>query len=54
MKTPKKNTKKSCISLSKYLYENIKVFAEFEKVFGGKDGITKDDNVKADNKSFYL
>ena len=41
-------------NISKYQYENIKVFDELPKVFGDKDGITKDDDAKVDSKSFYL
>ena len=46
METPKSNTQKDYTNITKYQYENIKVFVKFEKVFGGKDGITKDDDVK--------
>ena len=51
---PKKNTKKYCTSLSKYEYDHINVYVEKEKVFGGENDETKDDDVKIDCKSYYL
>jgi hypothetical protein len=54
METPKKNTKKRCRTLSKYEYDHINVYVDYEKVFGGEDYETKDDDVKIDCKSYYL
>jgi hypothetical protein len=54
MEAPKKDIKKFCTPLKKYEYEHIKVYVEFEKVFGGENYETKDDDVKIDCKSYYL
>ena len=54
METPKKTIKKKCEDISKYTYEHIKVYIEEEKVFGGDDYKTKDEDVKIDCKSYYL
>ena len=54
METPKKTNQKQCRSLSKYEYDHIKVYIKDEKVFGGDNGETKDDDVKIDCKSYYL
>ena len=54
METPKSSTKKSCLDLSKYEYDHIKVIIENGKVFGGDNHETKDDDVKIDCKSYYL
>ena len=54
METPKKTNKKKCEDLTKYEYDHIKVYIDYEKVFGGDDGKTKDKDVKIDCKSYYL
>jgi hypothetical protein len=53
--TPK-NTRdsKGCTSITNYEYDNIKVYAEYMKTFGGSKGDTEDKDAKIDCKSFYL
>ena len=51
---PKKTQSKGCLSLTKYEYDHIKVYAENEKVFGGDDYKTKDKDAKIKCKSNYL
>ena len=51
---PKSNPAKGCLSLSKYEYDHIKVYAEYHKVFGGNDEKTKDKDAKIKCKSTYI
>jgi len=51
---PKKSIKKFCTTIKKYEYEHIKVYVDSEKVFGGDNYETKDDDVKIDCKSYFL
>ena len=51
---PKSNPSKYCYGLTKYQYDNIKVFVKGMKTFGGDNGETEDKDVKVDCKSFYL
>lgn len=52
---PKKTKgSKGCLSLSKYQYDHIKVYADYYKVFGGDNYDTKDKDAKIKCKSNYL
>ena len=53
---PKMTTKpkKGCLSIEKYVYDNIGVYVKYSKTFGGDDGETEDKDAKIDCNSFYL
>jgi hypothetical protein len=54
VEAPKSDPSKKCVPLTKYQYDHIKVLAEYNKVFGGNDGKTKDKDAKIKCNSQYL
>ena len=50
---PNSSYKKACWSIEKYVYDHIKVYVDYMKVFGTGEE-KKDDDLKIDCKSYYL